>query len=712
MKIESIELTGFRGFAQTQYLDLNADAVICVGQNGRGKTSLFDGILWALTGKIPRLGNGDSVISKYSLSGEARAVLKLRSQDNDICSITRSFDGELQRLSVDFKGETTTDDFAAAKLFQIVWPEALLTTNSVDSLTTAITRSVYLQQDLVRQFVETDNDQDRFKCVSELVGTGRVTELQLALERSRNAWTRATTSQQKDSDSAHYRLSTLQNQLNSLIGVSEEDVTELELTWAGWWKQSQQLGISIELSTSVTSSDASGKLDEAIRQLGMIRQSVGRQNDIVNELISNMQSKPSLAAPDPNTFRVRLEGINNELQSCREELAKTTLQAAEERKRQIELRETVEELRAMAELALRHLGPECPVCGQKYDESATRERLNRLIGNPSKANEEMPLNERIKALTSAIQDKERERIALAEQLQRAERITEEYDLWRKNLDRRLLELKIASSSDFENIATSLTQLNQDLKTKLNTLISQQKQGEQITLKLARAAEMSRRAEIEKEIQEQQDEVSHYEALLKSRNSTSQLAGQIIDGLRDAAYFMVQKQLTRIEPLLQSIYSTFDPHPSFRTVNFLSNFYRGHGVLNTEIHDVENQVSSDAPNYVLSSSQMNALAVAIFLAFNLSIKSIPIDAAILDDPIQSLDDVNLLGIIDLLRRVRDKRQLFVSTHDIRFGRLLEQKLRPVHNQKTMVIEFRGWGREGPTVSYRYVDPDLKPLRISV
>lgn len=79
--------------------------------------------------------------------------------------------------------------------------------------------------------------------------------------------------------------------------------------------------------------------------------------------------------------------------------------------------------------------------------------------------------------------------------------------------------------------------------------------------------------------------------------------------------------------------------------------------------------------VLSSSQMNALAVSIFLSLNLGTTALPLDMVVLDDPLQSLDDVNLLGVSDLLRRIKDRRQLFVSTHDVRFSHLLQRKLRP-------------------------------------
>ncbi len=115
--------------------------------------------------------------------------------------------------------------------------------------------------------------------------------------------------------------------------------------------------------------------------------------------------------------------------------------------------------------------------------------------------------------------------------------------------------------------------------------------------------------------------------------------------------------------------------------------------------------------LLSSSQMNALAVSIFLSLNLGVSSLPLSTAMLDDPLQSLDDVNLLGLIDLLRRLTFRRQLIVSTHDSRFGQLLQRKLRPVaEGQRTRVIELEGWGRNGPQLRSYDVDDDIRGMRI--
>src|SRR5271154_6150423 len=103
MRLLSIELSGFRGFAQKREFDLDADAIVVIGANGHGKTSLFDGILWALSGRLPRLKNDDSsLVSFYSETGQARVALRLRDErDKRLFTLTRSFDGKEGRVTLD-----------------------------------------------------------------------------------------------------------------------------------------------------------------------------------------------------------------------------------------------------------------------------------------------------------------------------------------------------------------------------------------------------------------------------------------------------------------------------------------------------------------------------------------------------------------------------------------------------------------------------------
>ncbi len=184
-----------------------------------------------------------------------------------------------------------------------------------------------------------------------------------------------------------------------------------------------------------------------------------------------------------------------------------------------------------------------------------------------------------------------------------------------------------------------------------------------------------------------------------------------NGSGSSSETLVTDELREIEPLLQRIYSSVDPHPSFRAVNLLTTTYRGRGQFWTALRDETRDVSVRSPQYVLSSSQMNVLAVVTFIALNLSVHSLPLKVLALDDPLQSLDSINLLGLADLFRRLRSQRQVIVSTHDERLSGLLQRKLRPVRSgQRTCVIAVSAWTTDGPVIVQTDVGLDQRPLRL--
>jgi DNA repair exonuclease SbcCD ATPase subunit len=88
-RLLSIELEGFRGFAIAQEFDLDGDVVLVRGDNGTGKTSLTDGLLWLFTGRILRLTErakglrkvDDPVVCRYRPTGPARVTIRIRLAD-------------------------------------------------------------------------------------------------------------------------------------------------------------------------------------------------------------------------------------------------------------------------------------------------------------------------------------------------------------------------------------------------------------------------------------------------------------------------------------------------------------------------------------------------------------------------------------------------------------------------------------------------------
>lgn len=93
------------------------------------------------------------------------------------------------------------------------------------------------------------------------------------------------------------------------------------------------------------------------------------------------------------------------------------------------------------------------------------------------------------------------------------------------------------------------------------------------------------------------------------------------------------------------------------------------VLITSSKDEHDEVDA---LFNMSSGQLVSLVVALTLSLNKLYSSVPFIA--IDDPIQTMDDINLWGLIETLRHDFCNHFMVLSTHETDYGKLLEYKLR--------------------------------------
>ncbi|WP_294083904.1 hypothetical protein [Proteiniphilum sp. UBA5384] len=70
----------------------------------------------------------------------------------------------------------------------------------------------------------------------------------------------------------------------------------------------------------------------------------------------------------------------------------------------------------------------------------------------------------------------------------------------------------------------------------------------------------------------------------------------------------------------------------------------------------------------------------------------VDCIFIDDPIQSMDSINILSTIDLLRSisVNMRKQIVLATHDENFHNLLQKKI-PSNRFNAKYIELETFGK---------------------
>jgi len=712
MKLLSLQLSGFRGFPQRRTFDLDADAVVVVGANGNGKTSLFDAVLWALSGLIPRLKSDDArLVSMYSETGQATVELRLKdTTTGNVHTLTRSFDGQERQITLQTSDNLYQGPLAEGKIIDLVWPTAASASSPREALASVLTRCVYLQQDLVRQFLEVSSDQERFEAFSELVGAGRVTELQASLERAKKAWTGATNQRQVELRPAQERLIRIETRLSELTarGSKAQPATTSE-GWTQWWQRIAALDVPAT-HLEPTSREASSAIDSAVKQLDARRRSEERRVQALKAAQAEIADLAKRQMPDATTLRDKATAARKELEDGRRAVSEEQTRLTELRRAQAAIEEKNEQLKMLAAIALRHLEEVCPVCAQTYNKEETRRRLEGMAKAGGIDVQAPSAPDRLNELLASLAAKENESTQAESSLRSAEQGINERLIAQQTLSKRLTDLGVRAGDEASRNA-ALEKAIAEAEEFIQRATELQGIGESLALNMAQSSAVAAMDELRREADSLRRENAKWEKIIAARNRTGERAQRVIEALRETTSTMVEERLNEITPLLQSIYSRMEPHPAFRLVTFLSRIVRGRGQLSTRVSDPVEDKQCENPAAVFSSSQVNALAISVFLTLNIGVPTLPLSVAILDDPLQSLDDINLLGLVDLLRRAKDQRQLLVSTHDTRFGELLARKLRPRDKSgRTIVIELDGWSRRGPSVETREIKCDPVPLRL--
>lgn len=141
-------------------------------------------------------------------------------------------------------------------------------------------------------------------------------------------------------------------------------------------------------------------------------------------------------------------------------------------------------------------------------------------------------------------------------------------------------------------------------------------------------------------------------------------------------------------LINDIYKKIDPHPDFKSVEFKASFEAETPRLDVFVRKI-NDDTVLVPNLYFSTAQINILSLSIFLAS--ALKETEYKCIFIDDPIQSMDNINVLSTIDLLRSivVNEDRQIILSTHDENFHNLLKKKMPPeLFESKFLELESFG------------------------
>ena len=122
---------------------------------------------------------------------------------------------------------------------------------------------------------------------------------------------------------------------------------------------------------------------------------------------------------------------------------------------------------------------------------------------------------------------------------------------------------------------------------------------------------------------------------------------------------------------------------------LQSYQGGQGVL---IKSDGKNVRFTAPGsehdvlYTMSSGQLSAVLLAFSLALNKIYAGDSFQTILIDDPIQCMDDINMISFVELLRREFNQAQIILSTHEDTFSNYICYKFQKYGlTQKTITLK---------------------------
>lgn len=173
MKIQQIQFNNFRTYRQETFnIPEDKKIILIYGRNGFGKTSLFDGIEWGLTGKLERYNEGSREKNEYPMLRNSSAAIS----QNDGVKLTFT-DGTNTTKIKRFIPQHETNDYG----------EGILSLNgeTIPSLKEFLTHENYindinfeesfnftqlLSQELISNFIRHTKDPDRYRIIENLFG--------------------------------------------------------------------------------------------------------------------------------------------------------------------------------------------------------------------------------------------------------------------------------------------------------------------------------------------------------------------------------------------------------------------------------------------------------------------------------------------------------------------------------------------------------------
>jgi hypothetical protein len=683
-RLRGVEVANFRGFGEERRIDLDADAIIITGPNGVGKTSLIDAITWGLTGSIARLEqrrerkNDDLLSNRYRPGAVPSVRLDLALDDGVELQVSREAHKEGSSVTLRRNGSLVSG--AASSLADALgFPDE-------GALKYAVETWGVLHQDSMRAVLEARPEEFQRR-LREILGLSPLDDFE--------AWIKGECkSVAENVAAARGRM----QQAQSVAVAAKEALSRARATLA----EAAQMASAKE-SLAVTAREVAPRINlrlpetiDALAVASLLQEVRRLELEIPQRWALLATTNGVLQESEARIAELNVEDLRAKTADARERYEAAQKRYEEAVHANQVLQDRLDGLAALAVAALPHLADECPVCQQSIDAETVRLHLQSLIESTGELDAYRELEGQEQIARETAQEAE---IALGEASRReqvAEASVRQVAQLRSEREA-LTNWFAALASDDAQIPVRMPSLEEEAITQMTLDVRRVQSGllqwqQELANESVRVEEPRLRAVADEAEAQELFHRGEVERLAARQLSLEGLAKASTEAIVD----ITRQWLVELNPLFGAVYNRMAAHPTFTQLGLEHDVYYGKGRTMPRVYDPLIDIG-DNPQIVCSEGQLNIVALSYFIAFGLSAGNRALPFMIMDDPLQFMDEINVLGFADLCRHLRARRQIVVTTHDRRFARLLERKFRPRREaETTLEIDFASWERSGPRI----------------
>ena len=639
MKLEFIEVSGFRGFREKVRINFGTGFTVISGRNGVGKSTVCDAIEFVLLGSVNKFkfekAAGESMSDYIWWRGEGTPEAHY---------VTVGFTGDNgERFSVTRTRETGSD-----KEREEI-EDALCSGPRPDDVLRQMCKTTIIRDEWIADLSIDLSEIERFEFVRSALGPTEGSEL---AERAKAVLTSAQvihSRNTKEYEAAHARLADTLAQLSE----ARDAVSRVG-----------DIAAAIELVTAEvreSSSDIISHLATGRAELASRRVKLSQANEAVRNARETAALREAFHTPESQQRReaVRLALANAAKNKAEAERLIDEANTRLVREERVDALAT--SLAALVETGERlglHEG-NCPLCG--------------AMRSPEEFESGILLaQERIKSLSSGVASA---RHSLATARKNAERPFSDYASAEQEwtlLEREESHLVAKEESNIaqvvqaglsSNSAQDPDALDLELATERDRLI----ELERALLTLEASQVVSTTATLEDRVGTLRNEVEVAADAMEQSQAAISSSRAIDHALKRVSAEIIDERLAQISPLLNELYQRLRPHAEWRAID-----YRLRGdvrkFLSLRVGDGLN------PQFVLSSGQRRAVGLAFLLSVHFARSWTSWRTLVLDDPVQHIDDFRALHFVEILAAASlDGRQIVCTIEDSALADLLCRRL---------------------------------------